>query len=57
MGVHCVIFHGHHSNSTKGGIEVGTSETVPKLQGGKFKHHQSHHKICDKLGEAFMEYL
>ncbi|KIK79473.1 hypothetical protein PAXRUDRAFT_161214 [Paxillus rubicundulus Ve08.2h10] len=52
MGVHCVIFHGHRSNSTKGGIE-----TAPKLQGAKFKHHQSGHKICDKLGEAFMEYL
>ncbi|KIK73499.1 hypothetical protein PAXRUDRAFT_178259 [Paxillus rubicundulus Ve08.2h10] len=57
MGVHCVIFHDHRSNSTEGGIEVGISETAPKLQGAKLKHHQSGHKICDKLGEAFMEYL
>ncbi|KIK73822.1 hypothetical protein PAXRUDRAFT_20470 [Paxillus rubicundulus Ve08.2h10] len=57
MGVHCVIFHGHHSNSTKGGIEIRISETSHKLQGAKFKHHQSGHKNCDKLGEAFMEYL
>ncbi|KIK77958.1 hypothetical protein PAXRUDRAFT_17154 [Paxillus rubicundulus Ve08.2h10] len=57
MGVHCVIFHGHHSNSMDKGIEVGISETAPKLQTLEFKQHQFGHKICDRLGEAFMEYL
>ncbi|KIK75532.1 hypothetical protein PAXRUDRAFT_109167, partial [Paxillus rubicundulus Ve08.2h10] len=49
MGVHCMIFHGHHSNSMDEGIEVGTSETAPKLQTLKFKQHQSGCKVCDRL--------
>ncbi|KIK72198.1 hypothetical protein PAXRUDRAFT_22274 [Paxillus rubicundulus Ve08.2h10] len=57
MGVHCVIFHGHRSNSMDEGIEVGISETAHKLQTSKFKQHQSGQKVCDRLGEAFMEYL
>ncbi|KAF9225094.1 hypothetical protein BS17DRAFT_765744 [Gyrodon lividus] len=47
MGVHCVIFHGHHS--AEGGVEVGILETVPKQQGVKFKQHLSGRKNCDKL--------
>ncbi|KIK78012.1 hypothetical protein PAXRUDRAFT_165129 [Paxillus rubicundulus Ve08.2h10] len=57
MGIHCVKFHGHCSKSIDEGIEVGISETAPKLQTLKFKQHWSGHKICDRLGEAFLEYL
>ncbi|KIK75110.1 hypothetical protein PAXRUDRAFT_19274 [Paxillus rubicundulus Ve08.2h10] len=39
------------------GIEVGILETAPKLQTLNFKQHRSGCKVCDRLGEAFMEYL
>ncbi|KIK77310.1 hypothetical protein PAXRUDRAFT_167298 [Paxillus rubicundulus Ve08.2h10] len=52
MGIHCMIFHGHCSNSMDKGIW-----TAPKLQTSKFKQHWSGHKVCDRLGEDFMEYL
>ncbi|KIK92466.1 hypothetical protein PAXRUDRAFT_13220 [Paxillus rubicundulus Ve08.2h10] len=57
MGVYFMIFHGHHSNSMDKGIDVGISETAPKLQTSKVKQHKSGHKVYDRLGEAFMEYL
>ncbi|KIJ06622.1 hypothetical protein PAXINDRAFT_158677 [Paxillus involutus ATCC 200175] len=56
MGVHCVIYHGHQSNSSSGGVELGVTETMPKQQKDKFIKGRGK-KLSSKLSISLLEYL